>query len=309
MALDSVLITGGNGNLGRLVAQQFVAAGTRVVTFDLPATTPPQGVRASVTGDIRDVDVLADLLDTHKPQAIIHLASRLSGSSEADPTAAWAINATASVDLMQMAAARGIGPFVFASTIATYANTFPRHLPDTAPQWPDNVYGATKVAVERMGIWLKKSAGFDFRCLRFPMVLSPFAPPGALTAYPGHALNAAAKGEAFTFPVAPETGMSTLFLEDVTRSLFECAHANAGHLTKEAYNLHGFHFTAGQWAARIAEHWPQAEFTFAPDPRIDRLINGWPDKIEDSAARADWGWAPAFDFDRCAAAMVAMVQR
>jgi threonine 3-dehydrogenase len=308
MTISSVLITGGNGNLGRLLAARFIAAGTEVISFDLPGTKAPDGAKACITGDMRDTTLLADILDTHKPQAIIHLASRLSGSSEADPEAAWEVNASASITLMHMAHERGIGPFVFASTIASYDTDFPHHLPEDAPQWPANVYGATKVAVERMGVWLKKSAGFDFRCLRFPMVLSPYAPPGAVTAYPGHAINAAAKGEPFAFPVAAETGMSTLYLEDVTRSLFELAHADKAALTRPAYNLHAFHFTTAQWAAKIAEEWPEAQLSFAPDAQLDPLIKGWPDVVEDASAREDWGWAPAYDFEASVKAMIGLMR-
>ncbi|MGB3245494.1 MAG: NAD-dependent epimerase/dehydratase family protein [Sulfitobacter sp.] len=305
MPLNNVLITGGNGNLGHLVADHFIAAGIRVISFDLPGTSPAKGVSASITGDIRDSTLLSGLLDTHKPDAIVHLASLLSGSSEADPVAAWEINATASVSLMHMAAERKIGPFVFASTIATYAPVFPEYLSEDAPQWPANVYGATKVAVERMGVWLKKSAGFDFRCLRLPMVLSPTAPAGAVSAYPGHAISAAANGNPFVFPVAPDTGVSTLYLDDVTRGLFELTLADAARLTQPAYNLHGFHFTAGQLAERIREHWPDADLEFAPDAKVDALIKGGPNVIDDTSARVHWGWEPAYDFDSTVAALIA----
>ncbi|MEM6304294.1 MAG: NAD-dependent epimerase/dehydratase family protein [Pseudomonadota bacterium] len=305
---QKVLITGGNGNLGRLVAARFIGAGSGVISFDLPGTMPAQGVLGNYAGDIRDTAPLARILDEHAPDAVIHLASLLSGSSEADPHAAWEINATASINLMHMMHERGIGPFVFASTVATYASTFPRHLPEDAPQWPENVYGATKVAVERMGVWLKTARGFDFRCLRFPMVLSPFAPPGAVTAYPGHAVNAAARAEPFAFPVAAETGMSTLFLDDVTHSLFEITRADRAALTRHAYNLHGFHFTAAALAARIKAEWPEARLSFEPDAHVDALISGWPDKMEDATAREDWGWRPAYDFEACVAEVIKLAR-
>lgn len=297
-----VLITGGHGNLGRLVAAQFIDAQHDVVTFDLPGTTPPDGVADAVVGDMQDTDLLARTLDRHQPDAVVHLASLLSGSSEANPELAWAVNATASITLMRMAKERGNGPFVFASTLATYGACGPV-LKDDAPQWPDNVYGATKVAVERMGVWMKQSAGFDFRCLRFPMVLSPFAPPGALTAYPSHAFKAAATGHPFTFPVARGTGVSTLMLDDVTRSLVAITLADRARLTGHAYNLHGFHFTAGDLADKLQGRWPGGAITFQPDARVDALISGWPDVIDDAAARADWDWMPAFDFDAAFAAM------
>lgn len=308
MVPSKILITGGNGNIGRLVAAKFIAQGVQIVSFDRKGTQSPQGITANITGDIRDTDLLAQTLDTHKPDAIIHLASLLSGSSEADPQAAWEINASASIALMQLAQKRGIGPFVFASTIATYATDFPDTLPEDAPQWPGNVYGATKVAVERMGVWLKQTTGFDFRCVRFPMVLSPFAPAGALTAYPSHAVKAAALGEAFTFPVSPDTGMSTMFLDDVISSLVAFTSADRAALTRHAYNLHGFHCTASGLSQKIAVKWPDAAIEFVPNAQVDALIKGWPDRIDDAAATADWGWKPAFDFERCFDALVALLE-
>jgi len=309
MSTETILITGGNGNLGRLVADDFETRGYKVVAFDLPGTedVAPKH-RAVVTGDIRDQELLEEILDEHKPSAVIHLASLLSGSSEANPQAAWEINATASINLMHMAKERGIGPFVFSSTIATCGPGGPKHLSGEIEQWPDNVYGATKIAVERMGVWLKQSSDFDFRCLRFPMVLSPSSPPGALTAYPGHAFRAAAKGEAFAFPVSASTGMSTLHLNDVTRSIVELALADRARLKHHAYNLHGFMFTTGELADTITAQYPDASFSYDPNPMADARIAGWPDTIDDTAAREDWDWAPEYDYEKCVAAMFALVR-
>jgi threonine 3-dehydrogenase len=304
-APSTILITGGNGNLGRLVAERFEARGSRVVSFDLPGTESDltRARHAVVNGDIRDTALLASTIAGHKPDAIIHLASLLSGSSEADPEAAWEINASAAMCLMRLAAERARGPFVFASTIATYGPGVPRNLPEEAPQWPVNVYGVTKIAVERMGGYLKAKQGLDFRCLRFPMVLSPFAPPGAVTAYPSHAFKAATTGEPFTFPVAPSTGMSTMFLDDVIRSLTEITLADSVRLNRTAYNLHGFTFTAEDLAAAIRSRIPDAAFDFRPDPAVDPMIRTWPDTMDDTAARSDWDWVPAYDFTKCVEAM------
>lgn len=301
---ETILITGGNGNLGRLVAALLEQGGARVVSFDLPGTVTDPARNATVEGDIRDSALLARVLDDHRPDAILHLASLLSGSSEADPARAWEVNATASVTLMTLACDRVPGPFVFASTIATYGPGLPDPLPLDAPQWPANVYGATKVAVERMGHYLRGKRGLDFRCLRFPQVLSPFAPPGAVTAYPSHAFRAAIEGRPFTFPVAPETGMSNLYLDDVVASLAAILRADRARLRHPAYNLHGFHVTAGEIAATLARLVPGFSASFAPDPGIDALIRGWPDRMDSAAAKTDWDWSPAFDFPKTAQALL-----
>ncbi len=303
----TVLITGGNGNLGRLTAERFEDMGSRVVSFDVPGTggAHAEARAAVVTGDIRNRELVESTLETYRPDAVMHLASLLSGSSEADPDSAWEINATASFALMRLAAEHVRGPFVFASTIATYAGALPSHLPEDTPQWPDTVYGATKVAVERLGVWLKSTRDFDFRCLRLPLVLSPFAPPGAVTAYPSHAVRAAAAGRHFTFPVRPESGMSTLYIDDVVDSLVDITLADRNRLSRHVYNLHGFHASADAVARAIRKQLSDASFDFEPDARLDRMMSAWPDTIDCSAAAEDWDWQPDFDLERSVADIIA----
>ena len=218
-----VLITGGNGNLGRLVAASLLERGIPVIKFDLPGTeteTTAPG-ETVVTGDIRNGKQLEAIISDTRPGRIYHLASLLSGSSEANPQDAWEINAGASFDLLQLAVSHNVGRFFFASTIATYGTVDVDPMPDDHPQWPDNLYGATKVAVERLGVYFKLKHGLDFRCARYPMVVSPYAPKTAVTAYPSHALRAAYNGEPFIFPVSESTGMSTMFLDDVVTSIVD----------------------------------------------------------------------------------------
>ena len=295
----TALVTGGNGNLGQLVAQHLEDAGTEVINFDLPGSEGALSDQrhAVVLGDIRDQDLLENTIKTHKPDLVIHLASMLSGSSEANPGLAWEVNASSSIRFMRMCLEHQTGPFFFASTAATYGPDLSSPVGLNTPQWPENIYGATKVAVERMGVYLKLKQGFDFRCLRFPMVLSPFAPAGAMTAYPSHAIAAAAKGESFVFPVAEHTGMSTLYLNDVTRSVVEICTAKRSALNQHIYNLHSYMFTAQDLVTAIQSRYPDFICSFTKDSPTDDLIRRWPNVFDDSAARQDWGWKPQYGFE------------
>ncbi len=297
MALKSVLITGGNGNLGHLLADHFENIGIRVISFDIAQPQRPVASRNIITGDIRDIEKLRSLFDQEHPDAVVHLAGLLSGSSEANPMDAWEINATASVNLMQLAEQYNAAPFVFSSTVASYGPDVPADLPAETPQWPQNVYGATKIATERMGHWMKTKRGFDFRCLRFPMVISPFAPSGAVTAYPGHACFAAKSGKPFKFPVKAETGMSTLYLMDVVRSLAEFTLCDKACIKQPAYNLHAFHFTAAMLAKSLQNRFPDATFSFNPQEPANSMIANWPDVVDDGHAHDDWGWKHQYGFD------------
>ena len=307
MTLNSVLITGGNGNLGHLLADHFENIGIRVIVYDIVAPQRPMAASNIILGDIRDTEKLRSLFRNEHPDAVVHLAGLLSGSSEVDPIKAWEINATASVNLMQIAEQNHVGPFVFSSTVASYGSDVPERLSIDTPQWPQNVYGATKIATERMGYWMKTKSGFDFRCLRFPMVISPFAPPGAVTAYPGHACFAAKSKKPFQFPVKAETGMSTLYLMDVVRSLAEFTLCDKAFVKRPAYNLHAFHFTAGMLAQSLQNRFPGATFTFEPKEPADSMIANWPDVVHDAHARDDWGWKHHYGFEETIEAILEMI--
>jgi threonine 3-dehydrogenase len=303
------LITGGNGNLGRLVADRLLAQGQHVIKFDVPGTEPSDfhENETVLSGDIRDSGVLKDILAEHRPDTIYHLASLLSGSSEEDLQATWDINANASFNLLNLAHETGVGTFFFASTVASYGAVEADPMPEDFPQWPENMYGATKVAVERMGVYFRHKHGLDFRCLRFPLVVSPFAPPGAVSAFPSHAFKAASRGEPFRFPVAETTGMSTLFLEDAIDAIVGFCAADRAVLSRPTYNLHGYYLSAGMVASAARQRFPGFDCCFDPIETVEHLIASWPDRIDDQSARRDWGWQPRFDFEKSADRICALL--
>lgn len=308
--MDTALLTGGNGNLGRLVADRLLEAGIEVVNFDLPDTAPgaTRDGETIVTGDIRDIGLIERILRRHRPDIVYHFASLLSGSSEADLEAAWEINANASFHLMRLAVKHRVGALFFPSTGASYGRDLSDPLPEDSEQWPETMYGASKVAVERLGVYFKTRHGLDFRCLRLPLVISPFAPETAVTAYPSHAFIAAARNRPFTFPVSPGVGMSSMFFEDVIEGIVTFTLADRACLRRHAYNLHAYFVSAEMVAERILEHIPTFQYSYRPQPAVESLLTDWPNVYRDDSARDDWGWNPRFDFDKSAARMFELLR-
>lgn len=300
--MKKALITGGNGNIGRLLSERLIAKNIEVIRFDIPGSEPAKhdALETIITGDVRDQSLLEDIFKTHKPDAVYHLASLLSGSSEADMDAAWEINATASFNLLKLSKAHNVEMFFFASTIASYGQDMPSPMGEDQQQWPDNIYGVTKIAVERLGNYFKAKHGLDFRCLRFPLVVSPFAPPTAVTAFPSHAFKAAIEGKVFTFPVSKKTGMSTLFLMDVINSIMTMTFADISQIKQPAYNLHSYYLSVELVVQEICKSFPDFEYTYEPNENVETLLSGWPDVLNDEAARKDWGWKPEYDFEQSA---------
>ena len=307
---ECALITGGNGNLGRLVADKLLARGQTVVKFDLPGSEAHSRTcnETIVSGDVRDSALLKKTLDEHRPDCIYHLASLLSGSSEADLATAWDVNASASFELLRLAQQAGVEKFFFASSVATYGEVNTNPMPGDYPQWPQSMYGATKVAVERLGVYFRQSHGLDFRCLRFPLVVSPFAPAGAVSAFPSQAFRAASAGRDFSFPVAANTGVSTIFLEDVIDSIVDFTAADRSCLNQYAYNLHAYYLSAGMVAEAAARRFADFDYRFEIIEAVENLISSWPDVVDDSAARQDWGWNPDYDFEASVERMCELLQ-
>lgn len=304
--MKKALITGGNGNIGRLLSERLIAKDIEIIRFDLPGSEPDShhALETIITGDVRDKALLDDIFKMHKPDAVYHLASLLSGSSEADLEAAWAINATASFNLLQLSKTHSVEIFFFASTFASYGQDIPSPMAEDQPQWPENIYGVTKIAVERLGNYFKAKHGLDFRCLRFPLVISPFAPPSAVTAFPSHAFKAAVEGKTFTFPVKAETGVSTLFLLDVINSIMDITFAQASQIKQPAYNLHSYFLSAQIVADEISKQYPDFKCNYAPQESVQTLLSGWPDVMVDADAREDWGWQPQYNFEQSASWML-----
>ena len=308
--VGTAMLTGGNGNLARLVADQLLARGTEVVKFDVAGTEPAvtRERETIVSGDIRDTAQLESLIEQVQPDIIYHFASLLSGSSEVDLEVAWDINAGASFQLLRLAVKHDVGQVFFASTAASYGGELADPMPEDTEQWPENFYGATKVAVERLGVYFKVKHGLDFRCLRFPLVISPYAPKTAVTAYPSHAFRAALQGESFSFPVSADVGMSSIFLEDVISGIVKFTLAERRLIQRHAYNLHAYFVSASMVAQRIRASVPAFEYDFAPNSAVEALLTAWPNVYVDDTARVDWGWAPAFDFDKSAERMFELMR-
>ena len=304
------LLTGGNGNLARLTADRLVQRDVRVIRFDRPETItgPAPAGTDIIEGDVRDVDQMEQIFSDHKPDIVYHFASLLSGSSEADLETAWNVNATASFHLMRLAVKHQVRTFFFPSTAATYGRDLPDPLDEASEQWPGTMYGATKVAVERLGVYFKLKHVLDFRCLRFPLVVSPYAPKTAVTAYPSHAFKAAVANQRFTFPVSPGTGMSSIFIEDVIEGIMRFTHTDAERLGRHAYNLHAYFVSAEMVADTVKRLIPAFQFDYRPDPTVESLLNAWPNVYLDESAREDWGWEPAFDFAKSATRMIELLK-
>ena len=299
---ETYFITGGAGNLACQLTFELARRGHRVVLFDLaqwPVAETAPGCE-SVRGDVTDAQGIADAVRRHQPDVILHFASLLSGKSEEDRPAAWRVNVDGTFALMESALAAGVGKFFLASSVATYGGRLPCPLPEDYPQWPDGLYGVTKMALERLGVYYHRKHGLDFRCLRLPMVISAYAPAGAASAYASRAFVEAVERGRFTFKVRPQTRPCVVYVKDALAAIVDLMETPAQRLSQRVYNIHGLTPSTADLAEAITARLPEAQLDFAPDPHIVALIESWPVEIADASARRDWGWQPQYDLEAMA---------
>ncbi|HEY1785339.1 MAG TPA: NAD-dependent epimerase/dehydratase family protein [Pirellulales bacterium] len=305
------LITGGAGNLACQLSWHLASKFDRLLLVDLAARPVAATAPAAeyVTADVLDEPALGSLLARHRPTAIVHLASLLSGSCEHDRRLAWRVNCDGMLGLLELSLQHGVGTFLFPSSVASYGGELPDLLPEDAAQWPDGLYGVTKIAGERLGVYYQRAHGLDFRSLRLPIVVSRYAPPGAASAYASRAFIEAVQQGRFAFPVRPRACVSLMYVEDALRALVGLLEAPQERLSRRVYNVQSISPTAQEIAAAIQARLPHAELTFDPHPTQADLVERWPREVVDASARHDWGWQPRFDLETLADHFLEELQR
>lgn len=318
-----VLITGANGEIGRALLQRLHAEGRyKVVTLDLtplPDHAKPYCLE-SYAGNILDRNLLDQIAAHHEIDAVFHLAALLSTRGERDPELAHQINVEGTLHLLRMAQQQTdrLGRpvrFLFPSSVAVYG------LADLATKAaagavreeehnePITMYGCNKLYCEHLGRYFTRhyrSLGaqadrprVDFRALRFPGLLSAdTVPSGGTSDFGPEMLHAAAQGQPYACFVGPEARIPFMAMPDAVRALLGLLEAPAATLSRPSYNITGFSVSAAEIADRVCAAFPRAEIRYAVDANRARIVDSWPADMDDSRARADWGWRAQYDADR-----------
>jgi nucleoside-diphosphate-sugar epimerase len=174
---------------------------------------------------------------------------------------------------------------------------------------PTTMYGCNKLYCEQLGHYYARhykqlaaetlSGRVDFRCVRFPGLISAVTlPSGGTSDYAPEMIHAAARGEPYACFVRPDTRIPFMAMPDGIEALLKLAAAPRDALTRTAYNVGAFNPSAEEIHRVVLQAFPGAQITYAVDTKRQGIVDSWPADIDDSAARQDWGFAPAYDFDR-----------
>jgi threonine 3-dehydrogenase len=320
MRTKAILITGAAGEIGHALIESLAHQGTPLLTLDLQDL--PEDVRnlsIHLRGDILDQSLLDRLISEYEFETVFHLAALLSTRGEFTPGQAHRVNVEGTMRLLGMAADQSDWrqrpvKFIFPSSLAVYG------LPDLETktqytrvrewEWntPRTMYGANKLYCEMLGVYFsqyyrqlaaEQPVMVDFRAIRFPGLISAFTmPSGGTSDYGPEMLHAAARGEPYACFVRPDVRIPFMAMPDAVMSLLKLAEAPSENLGQRIYNVTSFSLSAAEFRQNVIRYFPGAEIIYEPDLKRQAIVDSWAADMDDSAARRDWRWQPAYDVER-----------
>lgn len=318
-----VLVTGASGEVGHGLITQLAAQpdSLPIVSLDIRALSPglQPFVWRSIEGDICDTGLLQALGQEYAIDTIFHLAALLSTSAERNPENAHRVNVEGTVNLLKLSVDESLVSgvpvkFIYASSLAVYGmpdlhtKSIAGSIGETDYLNPITMYGCNKLYCELLGRYYAdhyqqratEPAGMvDFRCVRFPGLISAMTlPSGGTSDYAPEMLHAAAQGRPYAAFVREDTRMPFMAMPDAISALRMLSQARAEHLTQRIYNVTGFSRSAAEFAAMVRTAFPGADISFIPSAMRQAIVDSWPCDMDDSLARRDWGWQPAYDATR-----------
>ena len=295
---DTVLVIGACGQLGIELTHKLRGrfGEDYVIASDLAKPAMSSGHRYEVL-DVLDRTALGRMVQRHQVTHIYMLAAALSARGEQEPAWAWDLNMRGLLNVLEVAVEAGVSQVFWPSSIAAFGPSSARaSTPQTTPMDPTTVYGISKLAGERWCAWYHRARGLDVRSLRFPGLLSSSAPPGGgTTDYAVDIFRAARQGTDYECFLSANRRLPMMYIEDAVRATIELMDASTGRIReRSSYNLSAISFTPAELAVEIAQVVPGFAVRYQPDFR-DAIAASWPESIDDSAARHDWGWRPRYD--------------
>ncbi|XP_034277205.1 L-threonine 3-dehydrogenase, mitochondrial-like [Pantherophis guttatus] len=294
-----VLITGGLGQLGvglaKLLRKRF--GKNNVILSDI--RKPPNSVFYSgpfIYSDILDYKNLREIVVNNRITWLFHYSALLSAVGEANVPLARSVNITGLHNILDIAAEHGLRLFV-PSTIGAFGPTSPRNpTPDLCIQRPRTIYGVSKVHAELMGEYYHYRYGLDFRCLRYPGIISADSQPGGgTTDYAVQIFHDALKTGKFQCNLKPDTRLPMMYIDDCLRASLEIMEAPAEQLSMRTYNINAMSFSPEELVQEVQKHIPELEVAYNVDPVRQAIADSWPMVFDDNNARQDWGWKHDYD--------------
>ncbi len=302
--MTKILVTGAAGQIGselvpalreKYGGDSVVAAGHR--------TPLPDDVREGGPSITLDVTVQAEVeaaIREHGIEVIYHMGSILSALAEANRQTAHAVNINGLYNVLEAALSAGVLQVNVPSSIAAFGPDTPSvDTPNETLQRPNTLYGISKVFGELLGNYYFEKLYLDVRGLRLPGIISwKTEPTAGTTDYAVAIFYGALRERRYECYLRPDTRLPMMYMPDCIKAIVDLAEAEVSDLTHHAdFNVASISFTPEELAEAIRKRIPDFEIEYNIDPLRQGIADSWPDSLDDSAARDEWDWSPAFDLD------------
>jgi len=299
--MKRLLITGSVGQIGseltlvlrnRFGSENVIAGGNK--------TQPSEELRNSGPFEIVDctnIDAINDVVKKYKIDTIFHLASLLSAVAENNPPLAWNVNVNSLVNVLEVSRERNCAVFM-PSSIGAFGPTTPLdNTPQVTIQRPTSIYGVTKVSAELLCDYYFHKYAVDVRGLRYPGIISHVTPPGGgTTDYAVEIFYHALKEKKYSCFLKEGTKLDMMYMPDAIKSAIDVMEADPGKLIhRNAFNVSAMSFAPEDIYAEIKKVIPEFTMDYDIDSLRQGIADSWPNYMDDSAAREEWGWKPDFD--------------
>jgi nucleoside-diphosphate-sugar epimerase len=250
------------------------------------------------------------LIRKHRIDTVYHLAALLSATGEKNPQQAWRVNINGLHNVLEAAREGGLARVFSPSSIAVFGPATPReNTPQETVLDPRTIYGVTKVAGELLCDYYVQKYGLDVRGCRYPGIVShQTLPGGGTTDYAVAIFYEAVRRGRYTCFLKEHTRLPMMYMPDCLKCTLDLMEADFARLKHHSnFNVTAMSFTAGELVAEIRKHIPGFVCEYAPDFRQE-IADSWPASIDDSAARREWGWKPAYDLAKMTEEMLAALK-
>ena len=310
MIKDKILVIGASGQIGveLTLALRKIYGGSNVIASDLREENELiHGTGPYVSMDVMNKERLHLQVNRQGITQIYLLAAILSATGEKNPSLAWNLNMQGLLNVLDIAREEKLKKVYWPSSIAVFGPTSPKkNCPQQTIIEPATVYGISKFAGEFWCNYFFNRYGIDVRSLRYPGLISyKSAPGGGTTDYAVEIFHEALEEKKYTSFLSEDTYLPMMYMPDAIRATIELMEAPASNISvRTSYNLSGMSFSPKEIAAEIRKHIPEFKITYKPDYR-QQIANSWPQSIDDSVARKDWGWKEEYDLAKMTADMLA----
>ena len=307
--MTKILIIGACGQIGTelVLALRQKHGNQSVIASDVRENCPELIANGPyIQLDILNRDEVRNYIIENKIDQVYLLAALLSATAEKNPDFAWRLNMEGLFTILDLAKEGYLKRVFWPSSIAVFGPTTPQ---DKTPQQtimePSTVYGISKLAGENWCSYYHSKFGVDVRSIRYPGLISYKSPPGGgTTDYAVDIFYKAKSGQKFTCFLEKNTALPMMFMDDAIRATLELMEADSEQLTiRNSYNIAGCSFTPEEITLEIQKQIPEFQISYNPDFR-QAIADSWPNSIDDSVAKKDWGWSSQYDLPKLVSIML-----